>query len=211
MSQPIFKKKKDWPKKVIGLTGVIASGKSTVAKIISSMGIAVLDTDELAKEAVRPGAPTLQRLANAIGIEILGPDGDLDRARLLEFMLSDPKIKQAVEEIMHPEIFRLMDERLKALKAAGVDLVFVETPLLFEAGWEDLFDMTVTVSAPDDICIERLVKRNNIGRQKALKWLGQQFSQEEKIRRADYIIFNDSLKDLQDQVVRLVENINEIK
>jgi dephospho-CoA kinase len=211
MPQTYLKEKKNWPKKVIGLTGVVASGKSTVAKLISQMGIAVLDTDEIAREAVRPGAPALKRLADSIGAGIIGPDGGLDRARLLELMLSDARIKQAVEEVMHPEIFRLMDERLKALKATGADLVFVETPLLFEAGWEGLFDLIVTVSAPDATCIERLAKRNGMERQKAKKWLKQQLPQEEKIRRANYVIFNDSLNSLQDQVARLIANINGIK
>ncbi|MGQ9499713.1 MAG: dephospho-CoA kinase [Dissulfurimicrobium sp.] len=211
MPQTYLKKKKNWPPKVIGLTGVIASGKSTVARLISRMGIAVLDTDMLAREAVKPGAPALKRLVDSIGTGIIGPDGGLDRAQLLELMLSDARIKQVVEDIMHPEIFRLMDERLKTLKETGADLVFVETPLLFEAGWEGLFDMIVTVSAPDATCIERLAERNDMERQKARKWLKQQLPQEEKARRANYVIFNDSLNSLQDQVARLIANINGIK
>ncbi|MGB9712141.1 MAG: dephospho-CoA kinase [Dissulfurimicrobium sp.] len=208
MLQSYLKKKDSWPKKVIGLTGIIASGKSTTARLISQMGITVLDADELAKDAVRPGTQALQRLVNTLGTGILKQNGDLDRARVLGLILSDAGIKQTVENIIHPEILKLMDERLKALKAKGVEMVFVEVPLLFEAGWEGLFDMIVTVSAPEKACIKRLIERNNIGRRKAIMWLKQQLPQGEKIRRSDYVIFNDFQENLQKQVAKLIDDIS---
>ena len=126
----------------------------------------------------------------------------------MDLMLSSDRIRQTAEGIIHPEIFRLMDERLQGLSSAGYDMVFVEVPLLFEAGWEDFFDFIVTVLAPKEVCIERFVKRTNIEPQKALNWFKQQMPPEEKIKRADYIIFNDmDLDNLKNQVIKLIETL----
>ncbi len=205
MPKYLLKKKDNWPKRLIGLTGPMCAGKSAVARLISQEGIPVLDVDCLAREVVKPGSEVLQRLVRTTQRDILKSDGSLDRARLLDLMLSGDEIKKNVEGIMHPEIYRLMDKRLQSLAEAGAGMVFVEVPLLFEAGWEDMFDFIITVSAPEELCMERLVRRNDIEPQKARDWFKWQMPPEEKSRRADYIIFNDlDLDSLKSQVMNLI-------
>ena len=186
------KRSSNWPAGVIGLTGGIASGKSTVGRMLSEQDFPVIDTDRLAKEVVEPGKPALEELVRAFGREILTGNKTLDRRRMLEVILTDADARQLAEKIIHPRVFKRMDQILQHLAASGDNIVIVEVPLLFEAGWQDLFDYVVTVLAPESLCVKRLIKCKEISRDTAYKWMATQILQEVKAGRSDYVIHNNA-------------------
>jgi dephospho-CoA kinase len=201
----------NWPARVIGLTGGIASGKSTVGRMLSEQDFPVIDTDRLAKEVVEPGKPALEELVMAFGREILGDNGTLDRRRMLDVILTDADARQLVEKIIHPHVFKRMDKILQHLAASGNNVVIVEVPLLFEAGWQDLFDYVVTVLAPEPLCIKRLTKRKEISHEMASKWMATHIPQEVKAKRSDYIIHNNAgLDELRTQVNNLAKVLRQM-
>ncbi|NOR05354.1 MAG: dephospho-CoA kinase [Deltaproteobacteria bacterium] len=198
------KRSSNWPAKVIGLTGGIASGKSTVGRMLSEQNFPVIDTDRLAKEVVEPGKPALEELVKTFGAEILRDDKTLDRHRMLEMILTDAGTRRLVENIIHPHVFKRMDQILQQLAASGNNVVIVEIPLLFEAGWQDLFDYVVSVVAPEPICIQRLAERQQMSIDMASRWIATQIPQEVKAKRSDYVAHNNAgLDELQIQVNRL--------
>ncbi len=198
------KRSSNWPAKVIGLTGGIASGKSTVGRMLSEQNFPVIDTDRLAKEVVEPGKPALEELVSTFGAEILKDNKTLDRHRMLEMILTDAGTRQLVENIIHPHVFKRMDQILQHLAASGNNIVIVEVPLLFEAGWQDLFDYVVSVVAPEPICIKRLAERKKMSIDMASRWMATQIPQEVKAKRSDYVVHNNAgLDELQIQVDRL--------
>jgi dephospho-CoA kinase len=198
------KRSSDRPAKVIGLTGGIASGKSTVGRMLSEQNFPVIDTDKLAREVVEPGKPALKELVSAFGTKILKDDKTLDRHRMLEMMLTDAGARQLVENIIHPYVFKRMDQILQHLAVLGNNIVIVEVPLLFEAGWQDFFDYVISVVAPEPICIKRLAERKKMSIDMASRWMATQIPQEVKARKSDYVVHNDAgLDELQIQVNRL--------
>jgi len=201
-----YKRPPNWPDKVIGLTGGIASGKSTVGRMLSGHNFPVIDTDMLAKEVTVPGEPALAELVKTFGKGILDDNKVLDRNRLLNIILDDASARQLVERIIHPYVFKRMDGMLQHLAASGNNIVIVEVPLVFEAGWQKLFDYIVAVLAPEPLCIERLVRRKRISHDTASQWIATQISQEVKAGKSDYVVQNYAgLNELQIQVNRLSE------
>ncbi|MEA1868190.1 MAG: dephospho-CoA kinase [Thermodesulfobacteriota bacterium] len=198
------KRSSNRPAKVIGLTGGIASGKSTVGRMLSEQNFPVIDTDKLAKEVVEPGKPALKKLVKIFGKEILRNDKTLDRYRMFEMILTDAGARQLVENIIHPYILKRMDQILQQLAASGNNVVIVEVPLLFEAGWQDLFDYVISVVAPESICTKRLAERKKMSIDMASRWMSTQIPQEVKAKRSDYVVHNNAgLDELQIQVNRL--------
>ncbi len=198
------KRSSDRPAKVIGLTGGIASGKSTVGKMLSKQNFPVIDTDKLAREVVEPGKPALKELVKAFGTKILKDDKTLDRHRMLEMILTDAGTRRLVENIIHPYVFKRMDQILQQLAASENNIVIVEVPLLFEAGWQDFFDYIISVVAPESICTKRLAERKKMSIDMASRWMVIQIPQEVKARKSDYVIHNNAgLDELQMQVNHL--------
>ena len=205
------KRSSNWPAKVIGLTGGIASGKSTVGRMLSEQNVPIIDTDKLAREVVEPGKPALEELVSTFGAEILKDDKTLDRHRMLEMILTDAGTRRLVENIIHPHVFKRMDQILQQLAASGNNVVIVEVPLLFEAGWQDLFDYVVSVVAPEPICIKRLAERKKMSIDMASRWMATQIPQEVKAKRSDYVVHNNAgLDELQIQVDRLSEILKQL-
>jgi dephospho-CoA kinase len=205
------KRSSDRPAKVIGLTGGIASGKSTVGRMLSEQHFPVIDTDKLAREVVEPGKPALKELVKVFGTEILRDDKTLDRQRMLEMMLTDAGTRQLVENIIHPYVFKRMDQILQQLAASGNNIVIVEVPLLFEIGWQNFFDYVFSVVAPEPICIKRLAERKQMSVDMASRWIATQIPQEVKAKRSDYVIHNNAgLDELQIQVNRLSEILKQL-
>lgn len=195
-------------KRVIGLTGGIATGKSTVSQIFRELGVPVVDADHIARQVVAKGSEALQELVDLLGTEILKPDGSLNRARLGEMIFADPEIRQKVDEIMHPRVFVQMQEATqKALASARTPIVILDVPLLFESGYTlRLADETVVVYAKPSVQKARLMARNNVDEAEAERRIASQMSLEEKMRRADYVIDNSgSLSETEKQVRRLWE------
>jgi len=194
--------------RLLGLTGSIASGKSTVAEMFRQLGAAVVDADALAREVVEPGSPALGEVVALFGEDILNQQGQLDREQVGKRVFADAEARKRLEEILHPAIRELSIQRLAELRASGVPLIVYEAPLLFEAGAEKRVDAVAVVTVPEQEQLRRLVERNGFTRQEARARVDSQMSQEEKVSRADYVIDNGgSRESLQSQTEYLYREL----
>ncbi len=193
---------------ILGITGNIASGKSRVAARMAELGAAAVSADQLAREVVAPGSETLAALVNVFGEAILAADGSLDRSRLAEIVFADVGARKRLEAITHPAIGRLAEERLRRLWQEGHRLVVYEAPLLFEAGAVGRVDRVLVVLADTEVRLARLMARDGLDREAALRRIRAQMSQEEKAARADYVIDNSgSWEDCRRQVDALYRRL----
>ena len=176
--------------RLIGLTGGIATGKSTVARMLAARGATVIDADELAREAVRPGEPAFDLVVERFGPDVVQADGALDRARLGEIVFDDAAARRDLERITHARIIELMQERIAAALAGEAPLVVVDVPLLFENAREGSFEGVLLVYAPSDVQIRRLRDRNGLDEEAARLRLAAQLPIDEKRGRATWIIDN---------------------
>ncbi|BFH69999.1 dephospho-CoA kinase [Paenibacillus dendritiformis] len=175
----------------IGLTGGIASGKSTVSRLLVERGALLVDADRIAREIVLPGSPALDRIAERFGADMLLPDGSLDRKRLGNVVFSNPAERKALEEITHPAIRQEMMTQMRRLEEEHPQsLVVVDVPLLYESGLTDRFEEIVVVYVPEEIQLERLIRRDEITEAEASERLRSQWDIEMKRERADYVIDN---------------------
>jgi dephospho-CoA kinase len=153
---------------------------------------------------VQPGSPVLQRLVRRFGAEVLLADGQLDRARLAEIVFADPVARQDLNEMLHPAIAELSEQRLKQLNGSGDTLVVYESPLLFEAGAEGRVDRILVVTVASEVQLQRLMRRDGINEASARNKMAAQMPQDEKVQRADYTLDNSgSLVDCRKQVKAL--------
>lgn len=181
----------------VGLTGNIASGKSSVARVWARRGAWVIDADELARRAVRPGTPALREIVKQFGTQVLDAERRLDRAALRRIVFDDPEARRRLEAIVHPEVGRLRAEEEAAGERAGATIVVHDIPLLFEVGLEGEFDVIVLVDAPVEARLARLVRERGIAEEEARRMIEAQMPAETKRRRADLVIDNDgSLEEL---------------
>ncbi|NLG61270.1 MAG: dephospho-CoA kinase [Candidatus Cloacimonetes bacterium] len=186
----------------VGLTGNIASGKSAVEAIWTSLGAHVVDADVLAREAVEPGSEGLQRVVAHFGPEVLQPDGSLDRAAMRDIVFRDEAARVTLESIVHPEVEQLRRAREDALREQGVRIVVHAIPLLFEVGMEHAFDVVVLVDAPEEERLRRLVEIRNLQEDEAQRMIAAQMPAAEKRERATLVIENDgTLADLEQRAV----------
>jgi len=176
--------------RLIGVTGGIATGKSTVTRMLAAHGAAVIDADELAREAVRPGEQTLEEVATRFGRDVIRPDGTLDRSRVGEIVFADDAARRDLERITHPRITELMQHRIAAALAGPAPLVAVDVPLLFENAREAMFEGVLLVYAPREVQLRRLHERNGLDEAAALQRLAAQLPIDEKRKRATWIIDN---------------------
>jgi dephospho-CoA kinase len=177
---------------LVGLTGNIASGKSTVARLLAERGALIIDADILARRAVEPGTRALRTIVERWGERMLLDDGTLDRAALREIVFDHPEELEALNAIVHPEVARLREEELAAARAQGAQLVVSDIPLLFERQLTDLFDFIVLVDAPRSMRLERLVSDRGLSHDEAMKMIAAQMPAELKRARADFVIENDA-------------------
>lgn len=180
---------------IVGLTGNVASGKSSVAAFWREAGVPVLDADQAAREAVAPGSPGLEEVVRAFGPEVLRADGSLDRDRMRDLVFRDPEARARLEAIVHPRVRARWDEWLARQRRTGAPLVAAEVPLLFEAGLEGEFDVIVFVDAPEPVRVARLVRARGLSREEAEHILAAQMPAEEKRRRAHLVIDNSGTLD----------------
>ena len=193
--------------KVLGLTGGIGSGKSTVARLISELGVPVLDADQLAREVVEPGRPALAEVA-AAWPQAIGPDGKVHRKRLADIVFADPAQRLRLEAIMHPRIQALADERLAELARKGHALAFYEASLLVESGRYKDFDGLVVVTASPETQLERVLARGGLAAAEAQARIDAQLPLLAKVRVATHLIDNDGDLDATSaQVDRLVASL----
>ena len=177
--------------RIIGLTGGIAAGKSTVSSRFAEHGAVVVDADRLARDAVAPGSPGLQAVRERFGDAVIAPDGSLDRPALGAVVFADPEARRALEGITHPAVWRLAQQRFDAAEAADPDAVVVyDVPLLAEAeGSRPLrFDAVVVVDAPAAVRIERLVEHRGMRREDAERRVAAQASDADRLALADHVV-----------------------
>jgi dephospho-CoA kinase len=174
----------------VGLTGNIASGKSTVARAWTELGGTVIDADRLARRAVERGTPGLARIVAEWGTRVLTPACELDRGILRDIVFSDPDAKARLEAIIHPEVARLRDVEYRAAQASGAPLIVADIPLLYEVGMEDDFDILVLVDAPEELRLERLVRERGLDPETARRMIDAQMPSDRKRGRADVVIEN---------------------
>lgn len=177
--------------RIIGLTGGIAAGKSTVSRRWAEHGAIVVDADQLARQAVAPGSSGLARVAERFGTDVLAPDGSLDRPALGRIVFADPAARKDLEGITHPEVWRLAQQAFDDAAAADPDAVVVyDVPLLAEArGSRPIrFDAVVVVDAPAAQRVERLVEHRGTDRAEAERRVAAQASDAERLALADHVV-----------------------
>jgi dephospho-CoA kinase len=193
---------------VIGLTGNIAAGKSTVAAGLTAAGLPVIDADTLAREVVAPGTPALAAIVARWGPTILAADGTLDRAALRRRILANPADRTALEAITHPAIAARRAARTAELAATGAPVVICDIPLLFEAQLEDTVDEIVLVDAPVAVRRARLIRDRGIAPSEADALIAAQMPAERKRAYADVVIENTgSRADLEAAIAMLVTRL----
>lgn len=170
---------------LVGLTGGIASGKSTVSKLLASYGADTIDADQVAREVVMPGSNGLTAVVNEFGVEVLTSDGELDRQELGRRVFADAKKRKSLEAILHP----LIKARTSQLiQESTKEIVVYAVPLLVEANVDYPFDMILTVEANPELQIERIVRSRGLSEQEAAARLAAQATKIERAERADFVI-----------------------
>ena len=189
---------------VVGLTGGIATGKSTVAAMFAARGAAVVDADRIAHALQEPGQPCHRQLVEAFGAEILDETGHIDRHRLGNRVFSDAAARQRLEAIMHPAIRVACEGEIRAAEMAGRKICLVDAALILEAGRRDRFHRIVVVAAPESIQIDRLIRSRGLTRAQARQRLSSQWSTAVKAAQADFVIDNSQDLALTEQQVAQV-------
>ncbi len=191
--------------KVVVLTGGIASGKSTVVRMLQELGAKVVDADVLAREVVSPGEPALSEIVAVFGQEVLLPTGELDRKKLAALVFSDPERRAHLNAIVHPRVQERIQRRLEQLRAENAEVVVVDVPLLFDVPLPDLETFpAVVVYASRKTQLRRLRERDGLTWEEAEQRLGAQRPLREKLGRARWVVDNDGdLEKTRQQVERL--------
>ena len=194
--------------RVIGLTGGIASGKTTVSNLFKISGVPVIDADLVARKVVEKGTVGLKALVNRFGEAVLNTDGTLNRTELAKKMFSEEAIRSEVNDILQPLIRKEITSRMKEYKDQGKPLIVLDLPLLFEMHYENLCDDIIVVAVSVETQIERMEKRNGYTRQEALERIQSQMPLEEKVKRATIVWSNEgTLQELEQKVHQwLLEN-----
>jgi dephospho-CoA kinase len=174
----------------VGLTGGIASGKTTVSNLFADLGVPIVDTDVISRKLLDPSEPAYHQVTAHFGAAILTPDARIDRARLREMVFSDPRQKSWLEKMLHPLIYQGCHNAM--LKHAAAVYVLVVVPLLFETNFQSLVDRILVVDCSAEQQVARLMKRDGIDEILAGKMLAQQMSNAQRLSRAHDIIENDS-------------------
>jgi len=185
----------------VGLTGGIASGKSTAAKFFGALGVPILDSDQVAREVVEPGQPPLERLVERFGRGILTPDGHLDRPALRDIVFSDPRARADLENLTHPAIGAALEARSAA---AGGPYQILVIPLLVEKNLAAHVDRVLVVDCDEELQIRRLLSRDGATRAQAQAILDAQVARSARLKAADDVIRNDAdMSAVQSQVAAL--------
>ncbi|EMI12555.1 dephospho- kinase [Bacillus stratosphericus LAMA 585] len=192
---------------VIGLTGGIASGKSTVSQMIKEKGIRVVDADIIAKEAVSKGSAALHQIVQTFGEEVLLPNGELNRQQLGAIIFSDEEKRKQLNAIVHPEVRKEMLEQRDEGVSNNETFVVLDIPLLFESKLEGLVDRIIVVYTTPELQLSRLMNRNDLSEEEALNRIHSQQPLEEKCQKADRVIENT--KDLAFMRKQLENILNE--
>jgi dephospho-CoA kinase len=176
---------------LVGLTGNIGSGKSTVAQLLSERGATIIDADVLARRAVEVGTSAHRGIVERWGTSIQEPGGAIDRSALRRIVFSEPSELEQLNALVHPEVERLRDALVEQARLRGDKLVVCDIPLLFETKRTDVFDRIVLVDAPRPVRLERLVRERGLRETEAMEMIVAQMPAELKRARADFVIDNE--------------------
>lgn len=188
----------------VGLTGGIASGKTSVTNLLESLGVPVVDADVIAREVVEPGMPALDALKNMYGDKIINQNGELNRAALRVIIFTDAADRKRVESILHPAIRKRSNEYIEEIASTDTPYLVCAVPLLVESGQTDQYDRILVIDVPEETQIRRIMNRDNASESDALKILESQASRQKRLNAADDVITNDgTLADLADRVTAL--------
>lgn len=194
---------------VIGLTGGIASGKSTVARMLLDLGAVVIDADKVGHETFQPRSEAWHKVVAAFGKDILGKNDEIDRSKLARLVFNDSKALKRLNSIMHPLMHRIVERRLEELRRQGVAVVVLEATLLVEAKWTDLVDQVWVTISPEATVVNRLVGQKNFTGEQAKARIKSQTPISQRARHADVVIENDSdLEKLRQRVEELWRKLN---
>lgn len=193
---------------LIGLTGGIASGKSTVSRMLSELGACIIDVDKLSREVVQPGKPAYQDIIKAFGKDIVEPDGELNRRLLGQLVFNNKEARLALEKITHPRIETAAKAAVEAAEANGFDVVVLDVPLLIEVGWHTRVDAVWVVYVDEQTQLDRLMSRDKLGKTAARARMDAQLALSEKVKYADVVIDNSgALEKTQNNVAQAWRNL----
>ena len=193
-----------WIMKVIGLTGGIGSGKSTVSQFLAELGAVIIDADKVGHDAFKPDTEVWREVVATFGRQILTPNGDIDRGKLSEIAFGNPESLAQLNRITHPWIKDMVKAQLEEYRRQGVGVAIVEAPLLLEAGWTSFVDEVWVTTASEATVLKRIKERTGLSEQQALARIRSQLSSDERVRRADVVIDTDcSLDELRARVEKL--------
>lgn len=191
--------------RVIGITGGIASGKSSVSTFIKELGFSVIDADIVAREVVEPGEEAFQEIVNEFGEGILLPEGDIDRAKLGNLIFHSEEKRLKLNSIVHPAVRKRMRELAEKAFQEGAETVFMDIPLLFESKLTFMVEKTLLVYVDEEIQLARLMSRNNLSEKDALARIASQMPLREKCALADAVVNNNGeLEDTKEQVRKVL-------
>jgi dephospho-CoA kinase len=181
---------------LVGLTGGLGAGKSTVARMLGDRGAVVIDADDLSRRALEPGTRAYQQVCDLFGDQVVQPSGALDRTAIAERVFGDESLRRALESITHPEVFRLLAEEVETLRGTDSVIVF-DAPLLVESGFHRAVDVVVVVTAPEAVQLERVREARRMSEEDARARLRAQADPADREAVAHIVIENDgTLQDL---------------
>ena len=193
---------------IIGITGGICAGKSTVVRLLESLGASIIDADKLGHCAYVRGTTCYDKLVAHFGNKLVGENGEIDRRALGSIVFSDPSAMKDLQNIVWPEIRQAIIRRLDELACQEVKVVVLEAAVMIEAGWHDLVSSLWVVTVPRDVALQRLMVRNNLSEDEASKRINAQISNDERVVHADLVIENNtgSVSELEERVKAVYEN-----
>lgn len=176
---------------VIGITGNLGTGKTTVSQMLVELGAVVINADELGHDLLQPDDQTYKEIVDAFGRSILISNNEIDRKKLGQLVFDNPEALEKLNRIMHPRIYEIVRQEIEEYRQSGTRVVVLEAALLIEAGWKPLVDQLWVTTAPEATIVERLKKSRGLSKKQILERLRSQMPQEEKARQADVVINTD--------------------
>ena len=187
--------------KVIGLTGGIGSGKSTVSRFLAELGAVIIDADKVGHEALKPDTEIWRKVVAAFGTGILKPNREIDRKKLGKIVFGNPEALTRLNQIMHPPMYQLVKAQIKEYRQQGGEVVVLVVPLLIEAGWTSLVDEVWVTVAPEPTVVRRLKEKVGLSERESLARIRSQLSSEERVKHADVVVDTDcDLGELREKV-----------